>query len=139
MLFPLFIKYIILFFCINSMKMYHVSSDYTKVHDTHHNFLFLHFCRYPLFFLRVCMFFYLYVRIFWSFEVFLSLTIQHTELYHNKKNKHLLLFCPLSKMTKTFPIMDISASKNTISKFTQPLLDNKMWLVFISSNVFLVE
>ena len=81
-------------------------------------------------------FIYMYV-FFQSFEVFLSLTVQCSELPQTEQ--HLLLFCPLSKMTKTFPIMDISASKNTISKFTQPLLDNKMWLVFISSTVFLVE
>ena len=127
-----------IFIFIRIFKTYHVSSDYTYVHDTHHNFLFLHFAAILYFLLGECMFFfYLYVRIFQSFEVFLSLTVQCSELPQTEQ--HLLLFCPLSKMTKTFPIMDISASKNTISKFTQPLLDNKMWLVFISSTVFLVE
>ena len=68
------------------------------------------FCCYPLFFgscvyvlfLSICTYFFS----LWSI---LSLTIHHTQL--PQAEQHLVLFCPLSKMTKTFPIMDISASK----------------------------
>ena len=34
-------------------------------------------------------------------------------------------------MTKTFSIMDIPAYSHNTTKFTQPLLDNKLWLFYI--------